>query len=94
MSKEWFFWEVFICSQYGLVYKYVGSLYVFDGEMVINNVCDVYICCNEGVGIWVVCVVDIVFFSFGDKVLLFELVNSKVYCYLIFFFMLVELKNL
>lgn len=43
--KNWFFWEVFIWLKSGLEYCYVGSFYVVDVKMVMENVCDVYICC-------------------------------------------------
>lgn len=53
-KKNWLLWEIFICSKNGFNYKYVGSFYVVDVEMVIENVCDVYMCCMEGISIWVV----------------------------------------
>lgn len=56
----WLLYEVFVCGKQGLLYCYVGSLYVVDEWMVLENVCDVYICCSEGCLIWVVKVSEIV----------------------------------
>lgn len=56
--------------------------------MVLENVCDVYICCSEGCLIWVVKVSEIVVLQLEDCGEFFDLVESKVYCYLIFYIVL------
>ena len=77
--QEWPLWEVFIRSGNGLAHRHVGSLHAADAEMAICNARDVYTRRNEGVSIWVVRSSDIAASSPGDKALLFEPANSKVY---------------
>ena len=79
MSKEWPLWEVFIRSQHGLAHRHVGSLHAPDAEMAVKNARDVYTRRREGVSIWVVRSADIVASAPGDKDVLFEPSDSKVY---------------
>lgn len=92
MNKEWLIWEVFVCSKQGFDYKYCGSLYVVDVMMVLCMVCDVYMCCQEGVSIWVVLLLVIIVLDLSEKVELFELVGDKIYCYLMFYMLFDEVN--
>lgn len=56
----WSLYEVFVRGKQGLLYRYVGSLYVVDERMVLENVRDVYIRRSEGCLIWVVKASEIV----------------------------------
>ncbi|WP_420476340.1 1,2-phenylacetyl-CoA epoxidase subunit PaaB [Noviherbaspirillum sp. ST9] len=94
MDTKWPLWEIFIRSQHGLAHKHVGSLHATDGEMAINHARDVYTRRNEGVSIWAVRAVDITASSPGDKGLLFEPSNSKVYRHPTFFPLPDEVRNL
>lgn len=76
---EWPLWEVFIRSQHGLAHRHVGSLHAPTAEMAIRNARDVYTRRSEGVSIWVVRSGDIVASSPGDKDVLFEPSEDKVY---------------
>ncbi|MBA1147459.1 1,2-phenylacetyl-CoA epoxidase subunit B [Ectothiorhodospiraceae bacterium WFHF3C12] len=77
--KDWPLWEVFIRSKHGLGHKHVGSIHATDGQMAIENARDVYTRRNEGASIWVVRSEDIVSSSPGDKDILFEPSEDKVY---------------
>jgi len=77
--KDWPLWEVFIRSKHGLSHKHVGSIHAADGGMAIENARDVYTRRNEGVSIWVVRSEDIVSSSPGDKDILFDPSEDKVY---------------
>jgi ring-1,2-phenylacetyl-CoA epoxidase subunit PaaB len=83
--KEWPLWEIFIRSQHGLAHKHVGSLHAADAEMAIQNARDVYTRRNEGVSIWAVKSSAIAASSPGDKEILFEPSNDKVYRHPTFF---------
>ncbi len=77
--KDWPLWEVFIRSKHGLGHKHVGSIHATDGRMAIENARDVYTRRNEGASIWVVRSQDIVSSSPGEKDILFEPSEDKVY---------------
>ena len=93
-SNEWPLWEVFIRSQHGLAHKHVGSLHAPDAGMAIKNARDVYTRRNEGVSIWVVKSADITASAPGEKELLFEPANDKVYRHPTFFPMPDAVKHL
>lgn len=76
---EWPLWEVFVRSQHGLSHRHVGSLHAADAQMALTNARDVYTRRNEGTSIWVVQSAQIVASSPGDKDMLFEPSNDKVY---------------
>ena len=77
--NEWPLWEVFVRSQHGLAHRHVGSLHAPDSQMALSNARDVYTRRNEGTSLWVVRSADIVASSPGDKDMLFEPSNGKVY---------------
>lgn len=79
MSRDWPLWEVFIRSKHGLAHKHVGSVHATDREMAINHARDVYTRRNEGASIWVVRSEDIVSSAPGDKEILFDPSEDKVY---------------
>ena len=94
MSKEGPLGKFFTRSQHGRPHKHVGSLPAPEAKMAANKARDVYTRRNEGVSIWVVKASDIVASSPGDKGVLFEPANSKVYRHPTFFPMPEEVKNL
>ena len=93
-GTDWPLWEIFIRSQNGLAHKHAGSLHAPDAEMALKNARDVYTRRNEGVCIWVVRSSDITASSPGDKEILFEPANSKVYRYPGFYDVPEEVKKL
>ncbi len=93
-ATDWPLWEIFIRSQNGLAHKHAGSLHAPDAEMALKNARDVYTRRNEGVSIWVVRSSDITASSPGEKEILFEPANNKVYRYPGFYPVPDEVKNL
>jgi ring-1,2-phenylacetyl-CoA epoxidase subunit PaaB len=92
--SEWPLWEIFIRSQHGLAHKHVGSLHAADAEMAMGNARDVYTRRNEGVSIWVVRSTDITASSPGEKELMFEPANNKVYRHPTFYEVPEEVKHI
>lgn len=92
--KDWPLWEVFIRSKHGLSHKHVGSIHAADGGMAIENARDVYTRRNEGVSIWVVRSEDIVSSSPGDKDILFDPSEDKVYRHPTFYEVPDEIENM
>jgi ring-1,2-phenylacetyl-CoA epoxidase subunit PaaB len=92
--SEWPLWEIFIRSQHGLAHKHVGSLHAADAEMARGNARDVYTRRNEGVSIWVVRSADITASSPGEKELMFEPANNKVYRHPTFYEVPEEVKHI
>mgnify|MGYP006452805889 FL=1 len=77
--NEWPLWEVFVRSQHVLARRHVGSRRAPASQMALSNARDVYTRRNEGTSLWVVRSADIVASSPGDKDMLFEPSNDKVY---------------
>ena len=71
-----------------------GSLHAPDAEMAVKNARDVYTRRNEGVSIWVVRSSDITASSPGDREVLFEPAQPKIYRHPTFFPMPDEVKHL
>ena len=94
MSKDWPLWEVFIRSKHGLSHKHVGSIHATDAEMAINNARDVYTRRNEGASIWVVPSVQIVSSASGDKEMLFDPSEDKVYRHPTFYDVPSDVENM
>lgn len=94
MSKDWPLWEVFIRSKHGLSHKHVGSIHATDAEMAINNARDVYTRRNEGASIWVVPSVQIVSSASGDKAMLFDPSEDKVYRHPTFYDVPSDVENM
>ncbi len=94
MSKDWPLWEVFIRSKHGLAHKHVGSIHATDAEMAINNARDVYTRRNEGASIWVVPSVQIVSSAAGDKEMLFDPSEDKVYRHPTFYDVPSDVENM
>jgi ring-1,2-phenylacetyl-CoA epoxidase subunit PaaB len=92
--SEWPLWEIFIRSQHGLAHKHVGSLHAADAEMAMGNAREVYTRRNEGVSIWVVRSTDITASSPGEKELMFEPANNKVYRHPTFYEVPEEVKHI
>lgn len=92
--KEWPLWEVFIRSKHGLAHKHVGSLHAADAEMAIENARDVYTRRNEGVSIWVVPSSAIASSTPGDKGVLFDPTEDKVYRHPTFYEVPDEIENM
>lgn len=77
--KDWPLWEVFIRSRQGLAHKHAGSLHASDAQMALANARDIYTRRSEGVSIWVVRSTDIIASAPGDKTILFDPSEDKVY---------------
>ena len=77
--NNWPLWEIFIQSKRGLEHKHVGSLHAADEQMAIENARDVYTRRQEGQSIWVVPAEQIVASAPGDKEVLFDPADDKIY---------------
>ncbi|TMH72412.1 MAG: 1,2-phenylacetyl-CoA epoxidase subunit B [Betaproteobacteria bacterium] len=77
--KEWPLWEVFVRSKAGLDHKHCGSLHAPDGKMALKMARDVYTRRMEGTSIWVVRSDQIFASDPGEKGMLFDPMESKVY---------------
>ncbi len=78
-NAEWPLWEVFVRSKAGLDHKHCGSLHAADAKMAIQLARDVYTRRQEGVSIWVVPSSQIVASDPGEKSMLFDPMEDKVY---------------
>jgi ring-1,2-phenylacetyl-CoA epoxidase subunit PaaB len=76
---EWPLWEVFVRSKAGLDHKHCGSLHAADAKQAIQLARDVYTRRQEGVSIWVVPSSQIVASDPGEKAMLFDPMEDKVY---------------
>ncbi|EAR22906.1 1,2-phenylacetyl-CoA epoxidase subunit PaaB [Nitrococcus mobilis] len=92
--KDWPLWEVFIRSRHGLAHKHVGSLHASDAALALANARDVYTRRGEGVSIWVVRSTDIIASAPGDKAILFDPSEDKVYRHPTFYDVPDEVDNL
>lgn len=92
--KDWPLWEVFIRSRHGLAHKHVGSLHASDAPMALANARDIYTRRSEGVSIWVVRSTDIIASAPGDKTILFDPSEDKVYRHPTFYEVPDEVDNL
>ena len=84
-KKEWPLWEVFVRSKAGLDHKHCGSLHAPDGRMAVQMARDVYTRRMEGTSIWVVRSDQIYASDPGDKAMMFDPMESKVYRHPTFF---------
>ena len=78
-GAEWPLWEVFVRSRAGLDHKHCGSLHAADAALAIQLARDVYTRRQEGVSVWVVRSDQIVASDPGDKAMLFDPMEDKVY---------------
>lgn len=78
-SNEWPLWEVFVRTRAGLDHKHCGSLHAADPKMALHMARDVYTRRQEGVSVWVVRSDQIVASDPGDKAMLFDPADDKVY---------------
>jgi len=72
-------WEVFIRARTGLAHRHVGSVHAADATLALQAARDVYTRRGEGLSIWVVPSDAIVASDPGDRGVLFEPSESKVY---------------
>ena len=72
-------WEVFIRARTGLAHRHVGSVHAADATLALQAARDVYTRRGEGLSIWVVPSDAIVASDPGDKGVLFEPSDSKIY---------------
>ena len=79
ISNEWPLWEVFVRSKAGLDHKHCGSLHAADSAMALQLAREVYTRRLEGTSIWVVKSGDIVASDPGDKAMLFDPMEDKIY---------------
>ena len=84
-KREWPLWEVFVRSKAGLDHKHCGSLHAPDGKMALQMARDVYTRRMEGTSIWVVRSDQIIASDPGEKGMLFDPAESKVYRHPTFF---------
>ena len=78
-STEWPLWEVFVRTKAGLDHKHCGSLHAADPKMAMQMARDVYTRRQEGISVWVVRSDQIVASDPGDKAMLFDPAEDKVY---------------
>ena len=78
-STEWPLWEVFVRTKAGLDHKHCGSLHAADPKMAVQMARDVYTRRQEGISVWVVRSDQIVASDPGDKAMLFDPAEDKVY---------------
>jgi ring-1,2-phenylacetyl-CoA epoxidase subunit PaaB len=78
-TNEWPLWEVFVRSKAGLDHKHCGSLHAADPAMALQLAREVYTRRQEGVSLWVVRSDQIVASDPGDKAMLFDPMEDKVY---------------
>ena len=84
-STEWPLWEVFVRTKAGLDHKHCGSLHAADPKMAVQMARDVYTRRQEGSSVWVVRSDQIVASDPGDKAMLFDPAEDKVYRHPTFF---------
>jgi ring-1,2-phenylacetyl-CoA epoxidase subunit PaaB len=72
-------WEVFIRSRNGLSHKHVGSLHAADATLALQAARDVYTRRGEGLSIWVVPSNAITASDPGEKGMMFEPAETKIY---------------
>ena len=78
-AAEWPLWEVFVRTRAGLDHKHCGSLHAADPKMALHMARDVYTRRQEGVSVWVVRSDQIVASDPGDKAMLFDPADDKIY---------------
>ena len=78
-QHEWPLWEVFVRTKAGLDHKHSGSLHASDAKMALHMARDVYTRRQEGCSRWVVRSDQIVASDPGDKAMLFDPMEDKVY---------------
>jgi ring-1,2-phenylacetyl-CoA epoxidase subunit PaaB len=79
VENEWPLWEVFVRTKAGLDHKHCGSLHAADPKMALQMARDVYTRRQEGSSVWVVRSDQIVASDPGDKDMLFDPAEDKVY---------------
>ncbi|WP_425258423.1 1,2-phenylacetyl-CoA epoxidase subunit PaaB [Rubrivivax sp. RP6-9] len=78
-SSEWPLWEVFVRPRAGLDHKHCGSLHAADAAMAVQLAREVYTRRQEGTSVWVVQSSHIHASDPGDKAMLFDPMEDKVY---------------
>lgn len=78
-KTEWPLWEVFVRTKAGLDHKHCGSLHAADPKMALQMAREVYTRRQEGSSIWVVRSDQIIASDPGDKDMLFDPMEDKVY---------------
>ncbi|HMO44472.1 MAG TPA: 1,2-phenylacetyl-CoA epoxidase subunit B [Rubrivivax sp.] len=78
-ANEWPLWEVFVRTKAGLDHKHCGSLHAADPKLALQMARDVYTRRQEGISVWVVRSDRIVASDPGDKGMLFDPAEDKVY---------------
>ncbi|MBL8327628.1 MAG: 1,2-phenylacetyl-CoA epoxidase subunit B [Rubrivivax sp.] len=76
---EWPLWEVFVRPKAGLDHKHCGSLHAPDARLALQMAREVYTRRQEGCSIWVVPSAQITASDPGDKDMLFDPMEDKVY---------------
>jgi ring-1,2-phenylacetyl-CoA epoxidase subunit PaaB len=79
VKQEWPLWEVFVRPKAGLDHKHCGSLHAPDAGMAMQMAREVYTRRQEGTSVWVVKSSDITASDPGDKDMLFDPMEDKVY---------------
>ena len=78
-TAEWPLWEVFVRPKAGLDHKHCGSLHASDAAMAVQMAREVYTRRQEGCSVWVVPSNQITASDPGDKDMLFDPMEDKVY---------------
>jgi ring-1,2-phenylacetyl-CoA epoxidase subunit PaaB len=78
-TTEWPLWEVFVRPKAGLEHTHCGSLHAPDAAMAVQLAREVYTRRQEGSSVWVVPSAHISASDPGDKDMLFDPAEDKVY---------------
>ena len=78
-ATEWPLWEVFVRAKAGLDHKHCGSLHAADAKLALQLAREVYTRRMEGTSVWVVRSDQIVASDPGDKDMLFDPAEDKIY---------------
>lgn len=78
-TQEWPLWEVFVRPKAGLEHKHCGSLHAADARLALQLAREVYTRRQEGCSLWVVPSAAITASDPGDKAMLFDPAEDKVY---------------
>ena len=90
----WTLYEVFVRSKHGLNHKHVGSVHAVDAAQAMDSARELYTRRNEGASIWAVRSADIVSSAPGDKDILFDPSEDKIYRHPTFYRVPEGVKNL
>ncbi len=78
-DSQWPLWEVFVQTKAGSSHEHVGSVHAPDAELALQNARDVYARRPPVLSIWVVPAASITASAPGDRGVLFDPADDKIY---------------